>query len=194
MADTAVDVRLAAKDFDSAVSDFVDRKPLWFGTAARWRSGLYPAVRASVTAASSRLGARHVGSRPPGRIDVIDWLCAVDREVTRWAGRTGGTVDALRELAGWSWTPDDVEVLVERTGQLHRWCIDAADLLGIGETRVPLRMNCPSCGARWARTGRGEDRRRIDALVVHGEAGVECRSCTAFWPPEHYGLLGGMLA
>lgn len=197
MSDTEIDIRLASKDFDSAVSDFLDRKPLWHGQTARWRDGLYSSVRAAVTATGGRRpGSRVYGSRPPGRIDVIAWTVAVDGEVSRWGwqfGAGGGTPHVLAGLAARSWTPEDAGEVVRMRDKIRRWCVEAADLLGLGEVRVPIRTRCPACGERWAYTGVGQDRHRVDALVIHGERGVDCGACRAHWPPEHYGLLGALL-
>ena len=44
------------------------------------------------------------------------WLVEVDQAVAGW--HTGGTGPALRTLAATTWTPDDVDLLVDRTAQL----------------------------------------------------------------------------
>ena len=70
--------------------------------------------------------------------------------------------------------------------------ISASELLGDRALAVPLRMPCPSCGARYARRRINGEIARVDTLKLT-EAGCECAECRATWAPSEFHFLARLL-
>jgi len=127
------------------------------------------------------------------RIDVLTLLVAIDTAVAEWEpGEKGGTVDRLHALASRKFRPQDCRLLDDYSGRLEGWVISAAELLGDRALSVPLRLPCPSCGARYARRRINGEMTRVDALRLT-EGGCECAECRATWTPDAFHFLARLL-
>ena len=184
-------IGIAHRRFADAVHKFVERQPVWTGTAARWSPGLYSRMRGSLSGSTApRFGRRMPTSRPPARVDVIDWLATVDKEISRWAPG-GGTTDRLKTMAAQSYRPQDCDKLDRWSDQLAAWATEAATLLGDAVVSIPLRgQACPNCRAKHYFRHRDGEVVRSPALLV-SEHGAQCLACTATYGLEWLARLLG---
>ena len=182
-----VSVGLALRQFRDAVHGFAEESVVWDGTAARRIPALYLRVRAAMSRQSASGGAGVHQSRLPCGIDPLDWCRQVDAEVGRWCG--GGTLYALRDLAGRTYGTDQSGVLVARTARLQQWARSAAELLGDVQRPVPIRQKCPNCSQFWHYSAGGV---RQFALIVTEDA-ARCLSCQSVWDQSRFGILARML-
>jgi hypothetical protein len=197
MPSTVVDpdgpLQLSLRRFADAVHSLSDEVPVWDRGTARWSDSVYARLRGAIAART--VGRRHVlaGPRLPCRIDVLTLVVEVDTAVAGWTpDDKGGTVERLHTLTGRGFRPQDCAVLDGYSGQLERWVLRAAELLGDRPTAVALRLPCPSCGEKWAYRHSGAEVVRAWALKVT-ETGCECLACRAYWPPDQFEWLARLL-
>lgn len=140
---------------------------------------LFALVRSMTTAASIRSGASACGSRPPARIEVIDWTARITQEIGEWA--TGSVPEALMALAAAGYAPDDVEELQRRTAILARYVAEGEQLAGLAPVVLQLRGHrCPRCESVTAYRRSGNEQVRQAAISVSAE-GAQCNVCRARW-------------
>ena len=183
----------ARRRLDNVVHALADPVPIWDHGAARWGDPLYVRLRGALTARSA--GCRAVASsHPPMRIDVLTLLVAVDSTVAAWTpDGKGDTVDRLHQLTSHGWRPQDVALMDRISDAIGKWVVAASELLGDRAVAVPLRMPCPSCGARYTRRRNGAaETVRSDALQLT-EAGCRCAECHATWVPSEFHWLARLL-
>lgn len=141
---------------------------------------LFALVRSAVSATSQRTGNRVVhGSRPPARIEVIDWCARIVREIGEWA--PGSVPEALMRLAAAGYAPVDVEELQRRTAILARYVAEGEQLAGLAPVVIQLRGHrCPRCESAVAYRRSGNEQVRQAAISVCAE-GAQCNVCRARW-------------
>jgi hypothetical protein len=156
------------------VHALVDLVPLWDHGVARWSDSAYVRLRAALVGRTARSRAAVAGSRLPCRIDALTLLVDIDQSVAAWEpDGKGGTVERLRTLTARGFRPQDCGLIDDYCGQIERWVIGAAELLGDRQVAVALRLPCPSCGARFVYRRSGSESVRAWALQVT-ESGCEC--------------------
>jgi len=184
---------LTRRRFDNSVHALADPVPVWDHGVCRWSDSLYVRLRGAITARTA--GRRRVmaGSRAPCRTDVLVWLIEVDSTVAGWEPDSkGDTVERLHQLSARGFRPQDCGLIDDYCGQIERWVIGAAELLGDRQVAVALRLPCPACGARWTYRRNGSEQIRSWALKV-SESGCSCSGCQAFWPPDRFEFLAQLL-
>lgn len=183
---------LSRRRLADCVHSLVDEIPVWEQGIARWSESVYARLRGALVARTARSRAV-AGSRLPCRVDVLTLLVEIDRVASEWEPDGKGTVERLRQLAAHGWRPQDCELIDGYCGQIERWGVAAAELLGDRAPAVALRLPCPSCGEQFVyrRSGGGESVRSW-ALRV-SETGCECSVCRAFWGPDQFEWLAKLL-
>jgi hypothetical protein len=183
---------LVRQRLEAAVHAIGDDIPIWDRGTARWSESVYSRLRASLVGRTSRSRASMSGSRVPCRVDVLTLVVDIDRAVSDWQPGKGGTVDRLHALTGRGWRPQDYQLLDGYRGQIERWVLAAAELLGDRQVAVALRYPCPACGEQYAYRHGGDEWVRSWALRVT-EDGCSCQVCRAFWPPNQFEFLARLL-
>jgi hypothetical protein len=149
-------------------------------------------VRGSLTGTAPSFGRRMPTSRPPVRIDALDWLAAVDKEIARWYPGAG-TVDRLKSMAAQSWRPQDCAKLDRYSAKLADYAQAAAVIVNDAVTTVALRGHaCPVCDQKQVLRHRDGESIRSAALVV-SELGAQCLACSAEWTTEQLPFLATLL-
>ena len=170
----------AVKNLRNAIHPLTQPTPHWNGGDPRFADPLYTRMREALTATSLRTGATTTKSKPPARIDVLDWLTDIDQSTATWNDHPT-TTQRLQAIADTTWTPDHLELIHAITRRCERWTHTAKELLGDNPIIVPLHgATCPACNQRTAyRKTAGETVRR-PALEV-GEHGAHCHNCHTRW-------------
>jgi hypothetical protein len=183
---------LVRRRLDEAVHALADPIPLWDRGTARWSDPVYARLRASLVGRTLRGRVAMAGSRLPCRLDALALCVEIDRAVSVMQPGKGGTVDRLHALTGRGWRPQDCQLLDGYCGQIERWVVAAAELLGDRQVAVALRYPCPACGERYTYRRSGDEWTRAWALKVT-EDGCSCQVCRAVWPPNQYEFLARLL-
>lgn len=179
--------------FGNAVAALVDPVPIWDRGACRWSSPVYARLRGALVGRTMRGRRAVAGSRLPCRTDVLVWLLEVDAAAAAWTpDGKGDTVERLHTLTARGWRPQDCGLIDGYCGQIERWGVAAAELLGDRAPAVALRLPCPSCGQRWVYRHGASESTRGWALKV-SESGCECQACRAFWEPAQFEFLARLL-
>ena len=182
-------VEYAHRKFSEQCRVLAEPRIRWNGSAVESDPPLYALVRDSVSAAGMRMGASSFKSKPPCRVDALDFLARFDAEVFGWCvevadWRPDSVVAALLALAEATYCPDDVPALLDRTKALHRYVVEAESLTGLAPVSVPLRgSRCPRCESAISYRRSGSEQLRQPSLWV-SEHGAQCHSCGARWVTE----------
>ena len=146
-------------------------------------------LRAAVEPSSSaQSGKSTFSSRPSARIDAIDTLRHIERQVDDWLVRRCGAErrhtleDDLRALIGLASTLTDEEQW-DLTRDARRWAYSARITTGWEVRAFEPANTCPICSER------GGLRVRVGDGVTSSEATALCTRCRAVWEPENIGLL-----
>lgn len=127
------------------------------------------------------LGSAH-RSLPPVWLGCVDWLRKLDHTVQEWVGmRT--VPDALAEVLRWSWTPEQVPIVL-LWAQTIREAVQEAEQLLDSRHDFPLSAPCPICEAV-----------KVEAVDDCGDAvhrpavrvsmaGAKCQGCGHRWGPD----------
>ena len=131
------------------------------------------------------------GSRP------TIWTAAISlvHELNLWAAARTDTrpIDSgIRELATFSWAPEQVRIVREYTRDLRVFGARAEGVLNPASTRH-ISAPCPACGYThvYVPSESGE-RVRVPALTLTTQL-CECRACHATWAPDQFLFLARVL-
>ena len=181
--DTEPDVELvagAATKLADAVQALIYPQPVWALNRVLNVDARYVRMQQALTATSIRSGATTTKSKPPARIDVIDWLVSVDTVTRGWGGEPS-TMERLKAVAETKWAPEQLDTVREYAAHASRWVDTAKELLGDNNPTVALRgCSCPRCDASYTYKWAAGERVRIPPLWV-GEHGAQCVACRTKW-------------
>ncbi len=118
----------ARRQLQDAVHALADPVPVWDHGVCRWAPAVYACLRRELSGGRRLIGRRgRLGSKLPGRIDVLNLLLDIDSTVGGWEPAGQGTTDRLHQLAARGWRPQDCSVLESYCAQLQRWVIADGD-------------------------------------------------------------------
>ena len=170
----------AVKNLRNAIHPLTQPTPHWNNGDPRFADPLYTRMREALTATSLRTGATTTKSKPPARIDVLDWLTDIDQSTATWNDHPT-TCQRLQAIADTTWTPNHLALVNAITRRCERWTHTAKDLLGDNPITVPLQnTRCPNCQQHTCYRRSGNEKLRQPALTV-GETGAQCHACGRKW-------------
>ncbi len=171
------------KQLQDAIWPLINPQPHWNAGQPGLADPLYHRMRQALTATSLRTGATTQKSKPPARIDVLDWLRDIDHSTATWDDNPT-TPDRLNAIHETTWTPDHINILKLMTRRCERWTHIAKELLGDNPITVPLRgERCPKCEALKAYRRKDGEVVGVPALML-GEHGAQCLACRTRWITE----------
>nr|WP_296764064.1 hypothetical protein [Rhodococcus sp. (in: high G+C Gram-positive bacteria)] len=133
-------------------------------------------------------GSGSAHSRPPVRLDGIDWVSEVDRQAREWHPVGRSTPDRLVRLCTDGWRPQDVAELRKITRRIKGY-INAAEAYLNDRHSFSVTATCPECGESAVE----RDGVRSPALSVNAD-GATCAACHHYWPSALFEQLARLIS
>lgn len=118
-------------------------------------------------------------SLPPVWVACLDWLNEVERTVREWVGHR--TVpEGLTEVTLWTWTPEQVPIVLAWAEKVDRWARTAEQLLD-ARSRFPVEAPCPECGVERVTVTTDDGTPGTRPALAVSTVGARCDACETWW-------------